>query len=877
MALRLPLIPPNSSRRIAALLVAVVFVGVLLSLFVYRFAKQADDARIAAEFDRRADGRGALVHEILNNYQSGIYTLKALFDGSEDVSRQEFSWVAADMFSRYPGISALEWVPLIPAKARAEFEAQVSRELGGAYRITERSPAGAMVPAAERAEYCPIVFLEPLAGNERAFGYDVLLAPSRPFLDRARSTGQFAVSSQFELVQNDRGIVMIWPVFSPPDASGRRAFRGFVQGIFRIKKVFDYSFTRSPSSTFDVLFLDATATDKGDRILYYRPAEGANPADLAGLEAEFRTGTYHETTLELGGRRWLALFRPSKSWLEEQRTIHPALWLVAGLIMTALVAALIGVLMRRTAAIGREVALRTTELSESRRQLAHVLHALPGMAYRCSYDEEMTVLYVSEGAFALTGYRPDEFVSAQVHFRTLIHPDDLHRVRLLTRAALDTRSLIEVEYRIRPRTGPEKWVLSRARGVDADDGRSLFVEGLAIDITARKHAELEKIAIERRLLESQKLESLGLLAGGIAHDFNNLLTGILGNASLARFTQKLAPAVEDYLTKIESGANRAAELCQQMLAYSGRGRFVIEPVNLDRLVESTLPLLRPSLPERADLQLKLSRENASVMGDATQLRQILMNLILNAADALGATGGRIDIVTGIRWLGSEFFAAARTGEDLSPGNYVVLEVRDTGCGMSPETLAKIFDPFFTTKFTGRGLGLAAVLGIVRGHHGALHVQSEVAVGTTFTLALPPCNQTTPAAAPEAPASSGWRHHGSVLVIDDEPPVRNVAAELVRTFGMEPVTAADGTEGLIHFEKAGGKFDVVFLDLTMPGLSGPETLEKLRMINSNVRVLLVSGFSDLDRIAHLASGGPLVFMQKPFTRADLEAKLRELLG
>jgi CheY-like chemotaxis protein len=254
-----------------------------------------------------------------------------------------------------------------------------------------------------------------------------------------------------------------------------------------------------------------------------------------------------------------------------------------------------------------------------------------------------------------------------------------------------------------------------------------------------------------------------------------------------------------------------------------------------------------------------------------------MNLILNAADALGATGGTIQIATGLRWLGAEFFAAARTGEDLAPGNYVVLEVRDTGCGMSPETLGKIFDPFFTTKFTGRGLGLAAVLGIVRGHHGALHVQSAVAVGTTFTLALPPCNQTPPATEAEAPASSGWRHHGSILVIDDEPPVRNVAAELVRTFGMEPATAADGTEGLTLFEKAGGKFDVVFLDLTMPGLSGPETLEKLRMINPDVRVLLVSGFSDLDRIAHLASGGPLVFMQKPFTRADLEVKLRELLG
>jgi CheY-like chemotaxis protein len=252
-----------------------------------------------------------------------------------------------------------------------------------------------------------------------------------------------------------------------------------------------------------------------------------------------------------------------------------------------------------------------------------------------------------------------------------------------------------------------------------------------------------------------------------------------------------------------------------------------------------------------------------------------MNLILNAGDAIGAVGGQIVATTGRKHFERGFLSGLRVGDNLPAGEYVYLEVRDTGCGMSPETLAKIFDPFFTTKFTGRGLGLAAVLGIVRGHHGGLRVDSEVGHGSTFTLLLPPSAEKLRVNGSDSAAP--WRREGKVLVIDDEGPVRDVAAELIRTFGLTVVTAADGVTGIAHYRENPDAFDLVFLDLTMPGLDGEDTLAGLRAISPGVRVLLVSGYSENDRITQLANGGPLLFMQKPFTRSKLERKLREILG
>ncbi len=856
----------------------VLIVGAVISFLSYQQVAETERAKAEAEFSRRVDVRHTLTREILNYYEAGLFSLHNLFVGDDAVSRTEFVHVARDIVARYEGITALEWVAIVSQKDRAAFELATSRELGRPFHLTERDPSNHTIPAREKPEYYPITYIEPLAGNEAAFGLDIVGGLSRASLELARRENRMVLTQVVELVQGDRGVVMIWPVYrQPPKPSDQRGeFLGFAQGVFRIGELFAQTQKRDPTPGLDVLYLDESATDPAVRVLAYQPSGPKADASHPPSEEAFRAGLHRERVISMGGREWLVLYRPTAGWMETQISHVPRLRLAGGLIITALLASLIHVLTRRTAGIEALVAERTAELVENRRQTESLLSQLPGMAFRCLADEKLTPLYISSGVFELTGYAADDFLGGRVCYEDLMEPEDRPIVNSTTLNAVALRKPFEIEYRLRHCNGQIRWLLDRGAGVFADDGRLLFIEGLAVDITQRKRAEEDKIALERKLLESQKLESLGVLAGGIAHDFNNLLTTIMGNASLARLDLGETSPIQKNLRQIETTSLRAAELCQQMLAYSGRGRFVVERLDLSHLVESTLPLLQLSLSHRTAFQLDLGRGLPPVMADATQLRQIVLNLVMNAAEAMGEKEGDITLVSGVRHVDRALLAAAVNGADLPEGEYVYLRVTDRGCGMSPETLARIFDPFFTTKFAGRGLGLAAVLGIVRSHQGALHVESQHGSGTTFTLLLPPTDGAIDS--PERPPSAvPWHHAGVVLVADDESSVREIAVQILEKLGFTVVVAADGHEALAYFENDPLRYELVLLDLTMPGISGEETLRRLRSRRPDLRVVLMSGYSESEAQPYLAGDVPTGFLQKPFTVGSLIAKMREIFN
>jgi PAS domain S-box-containing protein len=314
-----------------------------------------------------------------------------------------------------------------------------------------------------------------------------------------------------------------------------------------------------------------------------------------------------------------------------------------------------------------------------------------------------------------------------------------------------------------------------ANPVELDDGQQ-YVCAFVRDISDRKRAEEERLRFERQLQQTQKLESLGILAGGIAHDFNNLLTGILGNASLA--SPRLLPdsAEREAVEQIEIAALRAAELTSQMLAYSGRGRFKVERVDLSALVREMTSLLSVSISKRATVQYDLPTDLPAIVVDATQVRQVVMNLITNASDALGSGAGVIALRAGVREVGRDFLASTFIDDDLPAGAYVFVAVEDSGAGMDANTRTRLFDPFFSTKFTGRGLGLAAVLGIVRGHGGAIHVSSVPERGTTMTVLFPKGPEVVIEPGDgDVDAHAGWKGTGTVLVVDDDPTVRDVGS------------------------------------------------------------------------------------------------------
>jgi PAS domain S-box-containing protein len=396
------------------------------------------------------------------------------------------------------------------------------------------------------------------------------------------------------------------------------------------------------------------------------------------------------------------------------------------------------------------------------------------------------------------------------------------------------------------------------------------------DISEIKNAEEERLNLERQILQTQKLESLGVLAGGIAHDFNNLLTGIMGNTGLAMMhSDETSPALNN-LVKIENIASRAAELCNQMLAYSGKGKFVIEAIDLNEMARDMVLLLNVSIPKKVSLHFDLDPKLPAVEADVSQVRQIIMNLITNAADALENKQGSITLKSYTKHFSGKELKSKYIDQKLEDGKYVVLEVTDTGCGMKEETLLNLFDPFFTTKFTGRGLGLAAVLGIVRGHKGTILIDSVFGEGTTIKIILPASDKKVIAVEKIPIRNKKFIIDVTILVVDDEDAVRSIIKETLELKGFKVILAEDGKDALKFYKKYMSDITLVLLDMTMPKLNGEETLKALKKINPKIKVILSSGFSASETMGRFKEGDVSGYLQKPYHLQKLQEKIIEVL-
>jgi PAS domain S-box-containing protein len=412
-------------------------------------------------------------------------------------------------------------------------------------------------------------------------------------------------------------------------------------------------------------------------------------------------------------------------------------------------------------------------------------------------------------------------------------------------------------------------------------GKEPLLGCVSVDTTGRRDAEEERLVFERRMQQAQKLESLGVLAGGIAHDFNNLLMVILGNADLALSKSAAESPVIGFIRNIDTAAARAADLANQMLAYSGKGHFLTEPINLSRLVEEMGHLLASVISKRAAVRYRLAGDLPPVQADATQLRQVVMNLIINASDAIGERDGVIEIATGVVELGPGEFAADSSRPALPQGRYAFLEIADTGGGIDPALQTLIFDPFYTTKQTGRGLGLASVLGIVRGHNGEIRVRSSPGQGTTFTVLLPAASDGPPASAVTGnlPASEPRPAvaQRTILLVDDEDQVLQTTRTMLEENGFTVLTAADGAEGVAVFRSQAARLSAVVLDVNMPHLDGAEAFRQMHRIDPGVPVILTSGFDEQATVGELTGAGLAGFIQKPYRMKALLRKIEAAIA
>lgn len=485
--------------------------------------------------------------------------------------------------------------------------------------------------------------------------------------------------------------------------------------------------------------------------------------------------------------------------------------------------------------------------------------------------------FISAQVEAVLGVAAEEWLAEPTLWFSHLHAEDRWADDRLDELLADTAPYA-LEYRMIALDGRTVWIretgfIRRSTGEDAHQ----LARGCMRDISAQKAADTERAKVDAKILQAQKHEALGVMAGGIAHDFNNLLTSILGHASMALARKEDTTRLATSLCAIEEASRRAGGLCAQMLAFAGLGQFHMEPLDVGLAAEDTSRLLRASLNKKVLIECEPHPALPMVQADGTQIRQVLMNLVINAAQAIGDECGLVRILTSLVQLDRASFDALQIEDELQEGYYVCLEVRDDGPGMSAATVARIFDPFFTTKKTGHGLGLASVLGIVRSHGGALKVYSEVGAGTSFKIFLPAVEGVEPVAAAEPLCVEGWKAIGTILVADDEEILRSLYAEMLEGLGFDSVITEDGDDAVETFRRHGGDIRLVLLDLSMPRMNGAEACKAIQEMCPEVPIVLMSGFDrhdTLQKYGHLNVAG---IMQKPFAMHDLEGMFQQALA
>ncbi|MBJ6800339.1 response regulator [Geomonas propionica] len=816
---------PGSSRIIRVSLAAFLLGMIVSGTTVGLYEENREQIRRQAAADLTAQVAYG-IRDNLNRALSSTYALAALIRQDNGVIKN-FPQLAREMLQLYPGISALQLAP--------------------SGIITE---------------------VVPLQGNEKAIGHN-LLADNRRNKEAllAVRTRSLTLAGPFELIQGGgKAVIGRLPVFLK-DAGGRERFWGFTTALLRLDQFLGNAQLSLLGKEYNYQ-ISRTHPDTGKTDVFW--SVGGPLRQPVSQKLEVPNGV------------WTVSVEPVHGW-------HITGFMVVEILLVLFLSSLCSLVawwfMCQPQLLQRMVDEKTRELSESNAMLQnevierkHAEEALKAseIKLRSIFTSLTDVILVldREGRYleiAPTStdrlYRPPMELLGQ-RIKDVFPKEQADLFLKTIENALDRGETMSIDYAL-DCNGTEVWFTGNVAPLDGDR-----VIWSARDITLRKRSEEERLKLEKQMLHTQKLESLGVLAGGIAHDFNNILTAIVGNADLALMRLNPESPAQENLRRIEVAASRAADLARQMLAYSGKGHFVTEELDLNTLVEEMGQMLSVSVAKKAQLNYRLSRPLPSITADATQIRQVVMNLVINASEAIGDDSGIITITTGQMECNEGDCNTGWLSDPLPPGIYVYIEVSDTGCGMDRETMAKIFDPFFTTKFTGRGLGMAAVLGIVRGHMGAIRVYSEPGRGSTFKVVLSAGTATGESPHMACAPEQSWRGSGTVLLVDDEATIRDLGSEMLGELGFEVVTAADGREGVEIFRNR-RDIVLVLLDLTMPQMDGEQCFRELRRIDPQIKVVMSSGFSEHEVSRKFLGKGISAFVQKPYKLSALREVLSAL--
>ncbi|GLH73676.1 hypothetical protein GETHLI_21780 [Geothrix limicola] len=849
---------PGRLFRPWVLTLAVLALCLGVTVMAWRIALQNQAQRDLARLNRFVSRTELGLQNRLGRYEDITRGAQGFFAEESSTPLSVEKWRTyvngLDLPHRHPGLTSLAFIARVSPQELDAF--MVARpQLTGRYHLPSADPLPLRNPGQD-GDHLIIELCEPGERSVRGLGLDVGTSRTqRMTAERARDTGQPVLSSLVYFSQptgREDAVVLNVPVYrgTPETVEERRlALRGWISAGILIRPLIE-DVLRGEDQGIALEVVDPLPV-QGPQWLYATPdwPKGAN-SDVV-------------RALDVGGRGWQIRYAVKPSFYQAEGRNQPLFLLLAGLAVSFSLAAVVWSLSgtrRRALELARAMNVSLDEaLQRNRSHLASTPLAV------IETDASFCISEWNAAAERIFGYAKEAVLGQDP--RLLIPPEGQAEVGPRREALLQSGTGTRLSMENLTCTGQRircDWYNAALRD---EQGRFIGAIFLADDVTDRRR-------VEDALRQAQKLESLGVLAGGIAHDFNNLLTAIMGNTEVALDRIPDDPALRNALQRIEATSQRGSDLARQLLAYAGKAHFSVRPLDLNAILLEMGDLLSVSISKKVRIQTDLQPDLPPVDADSAQFQQVVMNLVINASEAIGDHPGTVTLRTrGLRYERAEL-GAAFPGQVLEPGPYVRLEVEDDGCGMDAETIGRIFDPFFTTKFTGRGLGLSAMLGIVRGHRAGLRVESSPGKGTTFILLFPASE--SPLAPPAPEPQSRQVASGTVLVVDDEAIIRDLARNALENAGFKVVEAQDGLDAVERFAAQAESIDLVLLDMTMPRMGGAEAFRLIRERSPRVKVLLTSGYTQKESLESLVDLPPNGFLQKPFRVRDLIAKVRDLL-
>ncbi|MCF3652155.1 CHASE domain-containing protein [Synoicihabitans lomoniglobus] len=842
-----------------------------LSVIIFFHFRRIESEQAKTRLEQLAATQATALNHAIDEYTDFLRGFSLLFSLPREINAADFTAAAQAARVEFSGLDAVEWAPLIEADAlpalSARLEAQGRPPLQVQRRVANNQLASVEVPD---QWIQPVIYVEPVAPNAKAYGFDVLSGINRSEIELARETGT-SVMSHITLLLRDEdvaGFALYQPVYHGPE--NQRAYRGVVIGIFVLHDFVADIARHIVTDTADLLLVDRTARGNNGVIALVKSDGSTQTSELPQLDSFF-SPPICQVHIPVWERDWELMVRPSPAWIAANTPVYP--WWVLGLSVAFTIGVTLVIIQRdqHLATIEQRVEQRTEELHASETKLRAILEHSSNLIFIRGLDGRYSM--VNSAFLKMTA-----LTEAQIIGQTdevYLSSEDVERYTRMDQEVIRSGQGISFE-NIQQIDGRDITFWIEKFPLRHSDGRIFAVGVIATDLTKFKNLEQEKAATQRRALESQRFESMSVLAGGIAHEFNNILTAILGNAGLLRMEFNNSEDTRSYLAQIEHSSKRAAELCNQMMTFSGRGEFELEAINLNDVVTKTVTLLRPQTAHTATTKLELGPALPPIEADLSQISQVIVGLLTNAYEALVDTG-TITVTTRLVTLNASRIRQAVASPRIADGEFIELVISDTGCGIEASVLHRIWEPFYSTKFDGRGLGLAAALGVVNGHGGPVFAESTPGIGTSVTVCFPvSVRPFAPHFLSTPPFDQTGRSGHRILVVDDEFTIREITRGILTHRGYVVEVAEDGQKGLEAFTHREVKFDLVLLDMAMPVMEGHELLPKLRHVDPAIAVLAMSGYSEREVRNRFGKHPISGFLQKPFTMEKLAAAVADAL-